>query len=248
MVTRNSFLALSLLVTLTGCKTASVTCTHIERLESGLGFLNLPNEVVGNIIEIVPASKTGGFKEKLITRDGDVSITPGDSETDISQSSDLDIELSADIPSTAQAALKTQISNNLILKLTNSQRHQIDQPEVVLNRAENQDTIKGFFAHAPTGHRFLLVFGGNSAESVDFSVKHANDNTVTVNVPGTGNFSVKVNFDCQGELTKKIEPIKANHMVAFFKVVEIFENSDNTISTRPFEENLGEYNLNFALK
>jgi hypothetical protein len=245
-------IALGLLIAMTSCDTkgsATVSCNNIAQLQTGLGLLNMPNLLVGNIVEIVPSSKQASHKDKLVTQDGDISVTAGDDTTNIATSSSLAITFSANIPKAVTADLTSTLSDSMQLQLTGSQRHQIDRPDPVLNRADNLSRIADEMQKAPAGHRFLLVFGGNSAQSVNFTLKNGSTNKLTATVAGKG-FELDVNYQCQGDLTKAISAQNAqnpNGVVSFFKAVEIIKNPDGSLSTTTFDGNLADYNWSNAL-
>ena len=174
----SSVLVLGLLMSATSCDTkgsATVSCNSIAKLQTGLGLLNMPNLLVGNIVEIVPTSKQTSHKDKATLQDGDISVAPGDDTTNIATSSSLDITFSANIPKTVTAGLTSTLSDSMQLQLTGSQRHQIDHPDAVLNRANNLSRLVDEIQKAPAGHRFLLVVGGNSAQTVNFTLKNRYD-------------------------------------------------------------------------
>jgi hypothetical protein len=228
-------LLLTSMLVLTACPkkgTATVSCGHIDKLQSGLGMLNLPQMKLGNVVQV--SGTTVAFKDAMDMTSGDVSLTPGDTATEIANSTALDITFSANIPGTADAGLKTALTNNMQLKLTNSQRHQIDHPETVVNRDSNKARLLGFFEHAGAGDKFLLIHAGNSAESVKFELKNGAANELHANIPGVGDFKLTIDYECQGSLSKAISAANSNNMVAFFKVVELKKNSDGSISTAPF--------------
>ena len=179
----------------------------------------MPNLLVGNIVEIVPTSKQTSHKDKATLQDGDISVAPGDDTTNIATSSSLDITFSANIPKTVTAGLTSTLSDSMQLQLTGSQRHQIDHPDAVLNRANNLSRLVDEIQKAPAGHRFLLVVGGNSAQTVNFTLKNGTTNKLTANIEGKG-FELDVNYQCQGDLTKAISAQNAqnaNGVVSFFR-------------------------------
>ncbi len=246
-------------VGLIGCKrkgSAIVSCTHIEKLETGLGLLNIPDVLVGNVIEIVPSTKKGSHKASIKLDSGDISVTAGNAVTDISHNSGLTITFSANIPGTATAALNSTLSDSMQLQLANSKRHQIDNPEPVLNRPDNLRLINGIFQNSLTGHRYLLVFGGNSADSVNFALKGGTTNRLTTTIPSVGSFELDVNYQCQGDLTTKAAAITASaanaagngkDLPTFFKVVEIIKNADGSISVTTFDGDIADYDLSSAV-
>jgi hypothetical protein len=227
---------------------ATVSCQHIDKLQTGLGLLNTPNLLLGNVIEIDPSINHASHKDKVDLQDGDAPVTPGDETTNISSSSSLDIKFSANVPSTVTAGLTSGLSDSMQLQLTGSVRHQIDHPDPVLNRSANVTRLLDDLKNAPAGHRFLLVVAGNAAQSVNFTLKNGTNNKLTVDVPGTGKFELDVDYQCQGDLTKKISEKNAQGMMSFFKVVEILKNSDGSLSTTTFNGNLGDYDLTNTFK
>ena len=227
--------------------TANVGFNNLDKLQTSLGLINSSGVLLGNIVELDPVTKNVAGGTKLIFADADRTVQPGDATTDILDSTDLKISFSADVPSTVSAQLSSELANSTELNLKNSKRLQIDQVATVLNRNENLTALKTKFEHLTSGHRLLLVWAGNSAESVAFSLKKSSTNELNVNVPGTGKFNIQVNYTAQDALTKTLTPAAAQNWVSFFKVVEIVLNADGSLSYKPFDGNTADLNWSQAI-
>jgi len=246
-----SLLCASLLALLASCHVrelgATVGCGNIQKLQTGMGLLNTPGVLLGNIIDLDPGSKHAGYGGRFIFQNADVTIQPGDNKTQISDSSALSITFSGQVSKEVSAQLASQLSDNMQLNLANSEHHQIDHPDPILNRSDNLTTLKNKLLNAQ-GHRFLLVVAGNTAQSVTFSLKSGTTNKLSVNIPNTGQFDLTVDYSCQGDLTKELSAEHAAGNLTFFKVSEIVLNSDNSLSTKTFDQNLGDYDLTNAAR
>jgi hypothetical protein len=238
-------LTLALAVSLCGCDTASVSCGNVAKLQTNMGLINTEGEVLGNLIELDPATKRAGYASELknFDKDKDVTVNPDSDEADMDTSSGLDISFSMQLTATESAALTSQLSHSVQLKLTNSNRHQIKLPSDVINRPENVGVISGYMHD---GHHLVLVAAGNTAESAQFTTKNSLNNKLTLTLPAGKSFNVTVNYQCQGALSETVAKDRAANALTFFKVVEIVKTQDGKFTTQPLVEPLNQYDLGDA--
>jgi hypothetical protein len=227
---------------LTGCNTtATVSCNNIGMLQTGMGLLNSEGVVLGNLIDLDPVSKHAAFQSGLRDFDStkDVTIAPDSDESDISSDSALNISFSATLSAAESAALTSALTQDIQLKLTNSNRHQISLPVDVLNRAANK-ALLATVQHP--GHTLVLVVAGNTSESATFALKNGSTNELKIAVAGK-NFDLQVNYQCQGSLNQTVSADRAKSSLTFFKIVQVVANNDGSFTTEAFPGKLTDYDL-----
>lgn len=224
---------------------ATVGCSNIGKLQTGMGVLNTPRVLLGNFIIIDPKSKKGGGGQKLVTEPADVEIAPEDSTTDISDASGLNITFSGTVPSSFQVQLQSQLAESIQLHMENAQRHQIDQLVTVLNRPANLGQVLSLVKQN-ADQIYLLVWAGVTATNVTFQLKNGTQNSISLNL-GKDSFSGSVNYSCQGDLSQKVDLANTKSTLSFFKVMQVVATADgNALTIKPFAENLGDYDFSQA--
>jgi hypothetical protein len=218
-----------------------------------MGFINTPQLPIGNVEAVTSAgsSKVVSFVKRIgFDQTGDVSMTPGPDTTDISNTSELDVEVSANVSSAKLAAIKaqatSQVTSNVQLTIGNSERQELTDPAAVLNKVANQaDLIKTLKENPNT--EYILIYGGVSTLSVKFSLKTGTQNSLSFSF-GSDSFSGSVNYSCQGNLDQTVSQANQNKLLVFFKAVKIALTPDgNALTTQPVLENLGDYDWTHAL-
>lgn len=228
-----------------GCDHAYVSCGNVAKLLVNMGLINTEGVVLGNLIDLDPVTHTGSYAAELkdYDQDKDVDVKPDSDEADMDTNSGLDISFSMKLTPAEDASLSSELSNNVQLKLTNSDRHQIKFPNDVLNRPQNKAEIASYMH---PGHHLVLVVAGNTSESAQFTTKKSIDNKLSLTLPGGKTFNVDVNYQCQGALSQTVSQDRAKGALTFFKVVEIVQNMDGSYTTQTFTEPLNTYDLSNA--
>ena len=225
---------------------ALVGCSHIGKLQTGMGLLNVPQELIGNVIVLDPASHATGFGGRLNFADGDLDKSSAEDTTDLSDSSALSINFSADLPATVKVTLSSALTDATQLHLEKSERHQFKRPGDLVNSSDNQKFITKLIDDNPNT-KIVLVDAGVAAQKVTFALKNGTQNTVNVNVPGTGDFELSVNYSCQGDLNQTVSAEATHNIETFFKVDEIQKNADGSLAIKVFTDKLNDYDFSNGL-
>jgi hypothetical protein len=238
--------AFALVLTLSGCDHAYVSCGNVAKLQTNMGLINAEGEVIGNLILLDPSNHRASYASEMknFDKDKDVTVNPDSDTAEMDTSSGLDISFSMSLMPAESAALSSQLANSVQLKLTNSNRHQIKLPAEVINRPENKTVINGYMRE---GDHLVLVVAGNTAESATFTTKNSANNQLKLAIPGKS-FSVQVNYQCQGALSETVAKDRAANALTFFKVVEIVKAADGSYTTQALAEPLNKYDLGDAAK
>lgn len=226
-----------------GSDEATVSCSNLAKLTTGLGILNTEGEVLGNLIELDPKTKMTAYVG-TVTLDPtkDVSITPVSDATDITSDAGLSVSFSANLTKSEKAELAADLTQNMQLQLKNTNRHQITEPYDVINRKENALLIKKLLKN---GFYLVLVQAGNTSEQATFGLKNGASSAVTLSAGGKS-FNFAVNYQCQGDLADQVSADRASQALTFFKIVEIVEKPNGTLGVTPFSGTLTDYNLGSA--
>jgi hypothetical protein len=215
---------------------ATVGCSHVEKLVTGMGMLNSPKMPLGNIEAVDPTSKHVGFARKLVFADSDTEVDPEDSTTDISDASVLTVTFSGQIPTSLQAQVSTQLGESLQLHVENPSRHQLDQPQDILNRTANKQSILDLMTANPN-YVYLLVYGGVSTTNVTFTKKTGSATSFSLSI-GKDTFSGGVTYSCQGDLTQTVTQVNSlptPYKITFFKVVQISKTDGGDLTTKVYD-------------
>lgn len=243
----NTGTVLAILLLLTGCKTdATVSCSNISMLQTGMGLLNSEGVVLGNLIDLDPVSKHAGFQSGLSDFDQskDVTIAPDSDTSQISSDTGLTVSFSGNLNQKVSADLTSALTQNIQLNLANSNRHQITLPVEVLNRPANKAVLNSV---QHPGHILVLVVAGNTSGSATFALKNGSTNELKLSVDNQ-DFDLQVNYECQGNLNQTVSADRAKNSLTFFKVVQVVANSDGSFTTMAFPGNLTDYDLSQTVK
>jgi hypothetical protein len=228
---------------------ATVGCSQVGKLLTGMGMLNSPKVLLGNIEALDPATKRVAFAMRLSLNDGDAEVVPEADSTDISDASNLNITFAgkiSELPQSLQVQLSSQIAQSLQLHVENSHRSQLDRPVDVLNRAGNKQSILDLMNANPS-QIYVLVFGGVATTRVTFQKKVGTENSFSITF-GKDTFSGNVNYSCQGDLTEVVNAANVAHTLTFFKVLQITKTGVGDLTVSILQQNVADYDWTQALK
>lgn len=191
-------------VPLTSCVqnvAASVGCSDVSKLESELGFLNLPKLGMGALLWFDSANKTvTRIYTVPITNDQLTPPTPVIDTTSLITSGDFSVDVSGNVPSTVQAEIKSYVNSNTQYDLAKSTRTDIRDPISALNGSQ---AAKDAAARVPSGDVLVFVSGVVNGTSIGISLKGQSGVSATANVIKFGNFSVTISYDCSNSVQQQ---------------------------------------------
>lgn len=199
------FILLSLAaIIITGCSSnkATVSCTKVEKFQSDVGIINIPQFKIGDAILLDTVKKLGTFILNAKISDGDISASAPIDSTVILTETGFDINLSGDVSKASanvQANIKSTISHNTTFFLSNSVRKNISNPFTEINKPDNLPTIKTALANNKNTV-CMFVSGIVYADKFEFRIKNSSGGSANANILKFGNFSIQIQYTCQGSL------------------------------------------------
>ena len=233
------------LLIITSCKpqTATVKCSDLDRLDSGLGILNLPKLRNGMIIWLDSKNKKAERIVSVQLKDSDQSSGPKVDTTSLITKADFDVKVSADVPQTVQADLSAYVNSHTEYLLTQSVRKDINNPLGILNAsAEAKSAAKA----VPNADDVLLFVSTEvSGEHIKLSIQSQSGGTAQANVVKFGKFTFEISYDCANTVEQQSSAnaplLWKGQQIAFDRTSETF-----TFGNKLF--NLKDYNFDITLQ
>jgi hypothetical protein len=168
--------------------------------------------------------------------------TPVIDSTSVVKNVDFDLEMSAKVPSTVQAQVKTFVNSNTAFVLKNMYRKEIRSPLDEINGDTQAMTL---LKARPADH--IILFVQALVYATDLSIKLQNSSGVEggVDVYKYGNFTFKVHYNCK----QQVEQAAAKGGALLWKYAELkFDPATQKMAFDSKAFNLKDYSFMPALQ
>jgi hypothetical protein len=244
-------------------RTIKVTCgpTKNETISADFGSPNVAGISVGllNTHQLPPGALfqlnppqtgdvlgSGSIPKILKTTDAD--FAPLQPEATISKvvKADFSVEVDADVTKAAASLnidLKTEITNNTDLTVTNAQRKTLMDPLALLN---GDNGVADLMKTAPTS-RFVLVSAVSYGDGVSLSYANNSSSNNSANILKVGKFTVDVKYDCSDVASINASAKNGSKAALLFFYVPVVLNATTgkvEVDQRPID--LTKYSLGAA--
>jgi len=180
-----------------GERNVTVRCGSIEKTQTDLGVVNLPNFALGALLDLDPATKRANRLITISPQATDVQQTnPTLEATTLLQNTDLTVEAGADVPRAVQVELQNSIKRDSRFELTNHFRKEISDPIGLINRTPTALQRLS----SSEGHIILFVSGLVFAEGFSIKLGSAISSSGNVDIIKIAKFKFKVTYACNSEL------------------------------------------------
>lgn len=213
---RGIILALALICL--GCTetgTATVHCGKVDMFSGNIGTINMPHFALGSIVVINLKSKRAFYLTTVAPTDEQVTTSPTVDKEKQGFSAELSVEVSANVPQTVQAELRTILAQSTVLEGTGLTRKSMnDVLTIVDSNAHAKQAIKKVFesANSPDLLYAMVISTVTYADSLNVKVDEDASSAVSANVLKVGNFEITVKYNCEG-----YAQLSGDQFGAFFK-------------------------------